>query len=129
MFRKTLVIAAVLTAIVMPSLASAGAKRDSFLTVSKSSSGGGYMRGAVGTVRNSSSAVEFINCFTNSGGGGMCHAINRQYVYLYCSAPRNSQAVDLMRSIQDSSYVYVKVNSAGVCTHISVNNGSQFAPK
>ena len=128
MFRKNLIIAVALGALLIPSLAGAGAQWNQPARVVKSASGGGYFYGAFGSVRNSSNVNEYIRCYSNSYGSAGCNARDAEGDTLYCTATSESVKV-VIRDLNDSSYLFVRVSPSGICDYAYTQNNSAYAPK
>jgi len=123
MFRKNLKIAVVLAALLIPSFAGAGRQYDDPVVVRSS-----YFAGSLGSARNSSNSTEFIGCYLNSWGSGVCSARNAGGVYKRCTT-KNPSIVALIRNLPDSPRIYVQFNAAGECTYMGRDSNSYWEPK
>jgi hypothetical protein len=109
----------VLAAAVLSSTAIAGFKSSQNVVIS---TGSMFANGDVGTVHNSSDGDQYIMCRI-TGSTGTCYARNRDQVARSCSTT-SSTLVNTIRFINGDSYIYFKWNADGVCTTITVENGS-----
>ena len=129
MFRKNLVIAAVLSALAIPSLASAGLQ-SVLLTVRvhKYSSGSGYFYGALGSARNSSDSRQYIGCHVSNDNVAGCSARDQSGTSASCTTQISAQ-IATIKNVTDSSYVFASFGANGQCTSVTVSNRSYYAPK
>lgn len=92
-------------------------------------SGGGSASGAVRPARYSSDATQYISCAMASDAVSSayvsCSARNSAGSYLYCyTSTPSTAALNTLSSVNDTSFIYFQVNSAGKCTYLSISNGS-----
>jgi hypothetical protein len=113
-----------LVAAALSSAAIAGTKSGQHVVLSTA---GMYANGDSGYVHNSSDGDQYIFCRI-TGSTGNCYARNRDQVSRSCSTT-NSTLVNTIRYIHGDSYIYFKWNEDGVCTSITVENGSMTRPK
>jgi len=113
-----------LAAAVLSSTAMAGLKSSQNVVIN---TGSMFANGDSGFVHNSSDGDQYIFCRI-SGSTGTCYARNRDQVSRSCSTT-NSTLLNNIRYIHGDSYIYFKWNDDGVCTTITVENGSVTRPK
>jgi hypothetical protein len=94
-------------------------------TVNRSASG------TLPAVRSSADPVEYLSCSIRASGTGLivvCEAQNASGVTGACSTSA-ANFVQLAGMISGDSHVSFNWNASGICTAMTVDNGSQFAPK
>jgi hypothetical protein len=91
------------------------------------STGSRFANGDAGHVHNSSDTVQYIMC-RSFGTSGACFARNKDNVVRSCSTTSSSM-LNGIRSITSESYIYFQWDEDGVCTSITVENGSVARPK
>jgi hypothetical protein len=106
-------------AAVLSTTAFAGFKSSQNVVIS---TGSMFANGDAGYVHNSSDGDQYIMCRI-SGSTGYCYARNRDQVSRSCSTT-NSGLLNAIRAINGDSYIYFKWNDDGVCTSLTVENGS-----
>lgn len=87
--------------------------------------------GTMATVRASADTLQYINCNIRTNGAGLimnCQARDANGVSVGCSSTAQN-FIQLVGMIQSDSHVSFKWDAASACTSLSVDNGSQFAPK
>ncbi|XXF74908.1 hypothetical protein P2318_17695 [Myxococcaceae bacterium GXIMD 01537] len=87
--------------------------------------------GSIGFARNTADSVQSIGCATSFGGGsssGQCNARNAAGHSVSCFTT-NPQAIAVMQSINDSSWVYFSWDASGQCVNVQVENASTYQPK
>ena len=119
MFRKHLAIAAVMSALPIPSLASAGTDFVSNPSIHKHSSGLSQFSGALSPANTPSDRVQYVGCRSNRSGG-VCFAMNSNQEYLSCST-RDPALNDAIRSMPASTHITVVVDAEGECASIDVS--------
>ena len=91
----------------------------------------GWAQGSLGTVRNSATSSEYMNCFIASYGLN-CAAYDGTR-YLSCYHPRSKSNFSVMlsslQSLSGDSVLQFKAASDGSCAELIVNNGSYWEPK
>ncbi len=130
MIKKITVIASLAAAIALQPAAWAGYHANSFVSVYKSSTGGGSAYGSMQSARYySSDTSQYIGCLSASDLVSSiyitCAARNAQNVVLTCySTTANGQARQAVASVNTTSAVYFAADSSGKCTYISIGNYS-----
>jgi hypothetical protein len=89
--------------------------------------GSGFAGGVISLVRTTSDSNQYIYCYTYGTFGG-CAAVNLTNDVVACTT-QDPGMLAVMRSTNGDSYVFFSADTAGACTNVSVQNGSQYAPK
>lgn len=88
--------------------------------------------GALGDVRNSSDANQTIGCQRNAIVGSTpavgCRARAATGGYVGCNS-NDPDLISVVGNISSDSYVNFGWDAAGVCTFITIDNDSRWAPK
>jgi hypothetical protein len=112
------------------STAHAGKKETLDITITKQADGSGIFKGALGSVRNSSSTTSYVMCgtlITDLLGFAYCSASNGTTTAT-CMAKVTALA-DLIQKLKSDDYIQVNFNAAGECTTVQVVTSSTLAPK
>jgi hypothetical protein len=106
----------------------AGTKTSATVTVSTASR---YAYGSMASARSSSDANQYIGCVTQGHAGGailaVCSARNSAGVAASCSST-SSAVIQSVTNQTDHSWIRFEWDANGVCTFVTVNNSSQYAP-
>jgi hypothetical protein len=90
-------------------------------------------QGAIGTVRNTGDAVQYLGCeVTAFGDGGWitsCYARNAAGTTVSCVNLTEPQLRDSARALNGDSWLLFQWDDAGQCTQIFSRNDSRFRPK
>jgi hypothetical protein len=88
--------------------------------------------GSMGSARNSSNSVEYIECdiqnYPSNGGLAVCTARNAAGATYYCVATDDS-LVAAVRGLTSDAWLLFQMNSSGDCTLLEVDVSSDNAPK
>lgn len=127
--NKFAIVATLAAGLAAQSAAYAGYSYPSTVAVYNSSSGGGTASGAMRPTRYSSDSTQYIGCGIASDAVSStyvsCYARNSAGSYLYCyTSTPSTAALHALSSVNDTSFIYFQVNSAGQCTYLSIGNQS-----
>jgi hypothetical protein len=107
----------------------AGARKTGTVTINTSSH---YAQGYLGSVRNSTNRVEFIDCYRYAYWTGYsdlwCTATDSSGNSVSCST-ETPELIQAASAISGDSFVAFDWDDGGECTEIDVDNGSYTAPK
>lgn len=89
--------------------------------------------GSLGSVRNSASTVEKMQCmFTataaTSSVDAICQATDAAGTFVSCTTS-SAVLIQAIQSIKGDSHLRFTWNTDGTCATVKVQNGSQWAPK
>lgn len=111
--------------------AMAGYKAAYPVTVMTNADNSGIAFGSMGTARNSSDAVQYIGCSTQSSFSpvtGTCFAKNAAGKYLQC-VTTDPTIVSVISSVAKSSFISFSASPTGACYYVNVTNNSYFEPE
>ncbi|MCP3143010.1 hypothetical protein [Pyxidicoccus xibeiensis] len=108
-----------------PAVAQAGGKCTSPVTVDATNR---WARGALGSARNSTDAIQNIYCTVYSWGYAFCSARDSASVTGSCGTS-DPVYVNMLQAMTSDSYVYFGWDAAGTCTNLIVQNSSCLDPK
>ncbi|NVJ27367.1 hypothetical protein HUW62_39745 [Myxococcus sp. AM011] len=86
---------------------------------------------SMGAARNSSDFTQYLVCqivATTSGISGTCEAQNTQGTLVACQTT-NQYLLEVLKSINDTSFVGFSWDVNGECNQIYVGHGSPYGPK
>jgi hypothetical protein len=122
MMKKLILLVSITAALSFTTNAISGSKISKTVNINSQ-----YFSGSFGSVRNSSNTGEYLRC-ADFGSSATCIARNTANVNKVCSTS-NQEHLDVIRGMDDSSYVRVFYNSSGQCTGVSSYTASYFEPK
>jgi hypothetical protein len=88
----------------------------------------GLAQGFIGSTRNSSDSVEFLNCFTQGSGIGGCSARDETGLTRSCTTTDPGHLATI-RSMRGDTSVQFTWDTSGRCVTIYAAVGSQAPPK
>jgi hypothetical protein len=127
--NKFAIVATLAAGLAAQTAAYAGYSYPSTVGVYNASGGGGTASGAVRPARYSSDSTQYITCGIASDAVSSayvsCSARDSAGASLYCyTSTPSTVALNALSSVNDTSFIYFQVNSAGNCTYLSISNGS-----
>lgn len=125
MHHCTAAIAGLALAILASATAQAGARRVIEVTVDDTRR---QALGALGAAFNSADNTQYIRCYSDSSGVGICTARNALGLLRTC-ATSNPAIVAMIRALRSDSYVVFNWNTAGECSSMVLTNSSRDPPK
>lgn len=119
-------------ALMMTSVASAGQKLVSPVSVYRAADYSGGMSGSFGATRNSADTTSYLSCATHRYASGSpymsCSARSASGVTGYCHS-YSTQLITALESASGDSYIQVSWDTSGTCTEVFVFNDSRDEPK
>lgn len=134
MTKKYLVIGALAASALGSTLAYAGQKLESPVTVTLNADHSGQMSGALGSTRNAGNASGVLECWvnTNAFAGQTTRSLNCQgsdgKTTVLC-ATLDPVMIDSGLHLQGDSFVSIQWDTQFTCTSFQIVNSSRMAPK
>jgi hypothetical protein len=128
--RKFTIIASVIAALALQSVANAGYRSTIGVTVYRSTTS--YAIGSVSTARYyTGDSSQYIGCSSSSDTVSStyisCSARDASGNYVYCYTTSATDAArQAVASVNNTSYIYFLVNASGQCTYITIGNYSYY---
>jgi hypothetical protein len=89
--------------------------------------GADFFTGCFGSVRNSADNIQFLYC-ADFGNHALCYARDDDGAVGACTT-NNPTHLNVIRGMDDSSYIHLTFNAAGQCTSVRSYNYSVAEPK
>ena len=129
MNKKLVLLGGVLCLLVASKQSEAGLKSNGNVSISTTNR---TASGSLGSARNSSDGVQYIECFVTAGTSGVafgsCAATNTSGTHVYCSS-NSSGIIDQIRAMNGDDRVQFYYNASGECTLVTLTRSSRYAPK
>jgi len=113
--------------IVFASAAMAGSKTTDEVFIDTA---GRSAHASLGNARRSADTVQYMSCSIDAGVGGLvgnCYARNAALTQRSCTT-NDATIIQAIGAIGSASWVLFSWDVNGLCTHISVRNGSYYSP-